>query len=43
MESIPGLDEGAGLWQGDFPLGTAKADVTGDSFCFLPLILLGAE
>lgn len=29
MESVPRLNEGAGPWQGHFPLGTAKADVTG--------------
>lgn len=34
MESIPGWNGGAGLWQGHFPLGTAKADVTG-TFIFL--------
>lgn len=43
MESVPGLNEGAGPWQGHFPLGTAKADVTG-RFILLSLsfILLGA-
>ena len=29
MESVPGLNEGAGPWQGHFPPGTAKTDVTG--------------
>lgn len=30
MESVPRVKEGTGLWQGHFPLGAAKAEVTRD-------------
>lgn len=43
MESVPGLNEGAGPWQGHFPPGTAKTDVTGSFHLLSASHALGAE